>query len=239
MPSPLVDRIIDLILAVVFGWAAVQKARTSNAVVIEFARVVGGLAAVMTRVVILTEILLVIALVAAPTPIPSRALAGVFLLLASAYIAVRLAILPGTSCQCWGAEEPREYERDGERQSEVEQNLVRDVLRPVWFSARNGALLALAWVAIAPCQPVCDLGIDWAIGAAPAAMISLGLAAAVVRARGLIGAEVHPLRRFLEPRLRPLVAFSWYSSSFAPIRGGTHTKETGLTALGSPIVPLP
>jgi hypothetical protein len=218
----------------VLGSAALQKARTSRVVVADLERVIGRLARLLAPCVIAIEAVLALGLILMSTP--ALLVTGGFLLAATGFIALRLVVLPESGCACWGVQAPREYERHGELQSDAERLLTRDVLRPVWYAARNGILLGMAWIPLLPCPAGCELGIYWAITALPAAIIGSGLVAGIVRAHMLIQAEVHPLRSVFEPQLRPLVALSWYSSAFAPIGGSRLTGDAngkGLTASGS------
>lgn len=86
------------------------------------------------------ELILGLALAALRSRIPLLLAVG-FLVAATAYLAVRLAWLDRGPCACWGPRRDDRTERFGDEG-------VREALRPAWYFARNGGLVAAAAIAL-------------------------------------------------------------------------------------------
>lgn len=119
-------------LGVVIASAGAAKLARSRGV----GHVTSTLWPVSWRVIGGFEVLLGLALVTLRSRIPTL-VAVAFLIAATAYLAVRLALLDRGPCRCWG---PRPTPSEG--------SVVGDALRPAWYFGRNGTLVLMATMAL-------------------------------------------------------------------------------------------
>ncbi len=118
------------------------------------------------------ELVLGLALVALRSRIPLLLTIG-FLIIATAYLAVRLTWLDRGPCECWGPGLDDRMERFGDEG-------VREALRPAWYFVRNGGLVAAAAIAL-----------DWSISVTALAagtvwlLVVTGTLVSVARLRAL------------------------------------------------------
>lgn len=103
------------------------------------------------------------------------ALTMAFLVAATGYLALRLALLDREACNCWGV-------RAARRERPAGSASVRSALRPAWYFGRNGALAvataaALGWSAE---MTVITAGLLWSL-------LLAGTLVAVARLRLAVG----------------------------------------------------
>jgi hypothetical protein len=199
-------------VALVFGSAAVLKARSFHAFADDLRIPFRSAAASVAVAVISSEVLLAVSLVTFIGEPRVLATTGLFVVLATLFIALRLVLVDESECGCWGSSRmPSGHAYIGWQDS-PRQSLF-DALRPAGYGMRNSGLLLAIWLLMRRNEGI-NFGHDvMAAIIAPLLIIATGLGASIIHRLSQLNLSEHPLRKVLAPRLAPLVALSWYIDS--------------------------
>ncbi len=210
-----------LMLAVVFGSAAIAKARHFAAFVLYLNRPFKRRAPGVAAAVIAFEGALAFGLISGLAVLRAAQFAltaaGAFLLVATFFIAWRLALSNSTDCGCWGVK----------RRIDDQEPAWTRSLRPAWYGLRNGTLVLSVWVlfeistdsstSVSVSHSSTSVSVSHGLAAFAICpiIIAAGLVASIVVNWHLLKRDEHPLKSILAPSLAPLIALSWYDGSMS------------------------
>ena len=191
-----------------FGSAAIGKARSRRAFEVELVAVLGKFGRVAALTAVAVELALSVALMAALVmpygPISALA-SAVFVIGASLYVGFSLVATRSSECRCWGgAATPSD--RLDELPSDAAERAIADILRPVWYAARNAALVGAALALAVLSGLVIPVGFVVFAAAMPIGFIGVALVLSIWHEHRLLRAPEHPLLQVITPRARVLVA---------------------------------
>lgn len=185
-------------LAVLFASSAVMKGRSIEAFEGRLRIPFRDYAKPLARVVVVVEGALSLGLLFPSNTIPVAAI--LFLSVASLYLALRLILSDSAECGCWGSSDSVA--------SPTPRESILNILRPIWYSLRNGGLLFIL-VALVTGQPA-TLVAAWML---PFVSTTLGLLISVIIRHRHLRLDPHPRVKVLGPRLAPLMALSWHTGT--------------------------
>ncbi len=199
-----------LVLAVVFGSAAMLKARAFWAFADDLRIPFRGASTGVAAAVIGGEALLAVGLFTFVGEPRVLAAASRFVVFATLFIALRLILTDETECGCWGRSRTSGGHayigwQDNPRQS------FSDVLRSAGYGLRNGTVLLMMWIFMQSSGRFShEYGMINAMIASfiSTIIIGIGLIISVIHRVRQLNLPDNPLKEMLASRLAPLVALS-------------------------------